>query len=125
MKLLEAETARSIFLDNIALCNEVTERVVQHFVRSIETHCRHMQYLKFLQTIVKSEGNYIRKCQEMVMTEVTYVHGLTHRLCLQSCDVHFHKHNFFFSTVGVLKTSLIALKSSVSKNTWITCIISH
>ena len=69
-QLLEAETARAIFLDNAALCNEVTERVVQHYVRSIEAHSRHMQYLRFLQTIVKSEGNYIRKCQDMVMTEV-------------------------------------------------------
>ena len=69
-QLLEAETARSIFLNNISLCNEVTERVVQHFVRSIEAHSRHVQYLRFLQTIVKSEGNYIRKCQDMVMTEV-------------------------------------------------------
>ena len=69
-QLLEAETARAIFQDNIQLCNEVTERVVQHFVHCIETHGRHVQYLRFLQTIVKSEGNFIRKCQDTVMAEV-------------------------------------------------------
>ena len=69
-QLLEAETARAIFQDNIQLCNEVTERVVQHFVHCIETHGRHVQYLRFLQTIVKCEGTYIRKCQDTVMAEV-------------------------------------------------------
>jgi len=70
-QLLEVETLCMLFYDNAALCNEVTERVVQHVVRCIETHGRHMQYLKFLQTIVKSENTYIRKCQDMVMTEVS------------------------------------------------------
>ena len=69
-QLLETETARAIFQDNIQLCNEVSERVVQHFVHCIETHGRHVQYLRFLQTIVKSEGKYIRKCQDTVMAEV-------------------------------------------------------
>ncbi|CAH1265900.1 ITPR1 [Branchiostoma lanceolatum] len=71
--LLEAETMRHIFMDNGMLCNEVTERVVQHFVHCIETHGRHVQYLKFLQTIVKAEGQYIRKCQDMVMAELVNV----------------------------------------------------
>eukprot|EP00058_Branchiostoma_floridae_P014304 XP_002599792.1 hypothetical protein BRAFLDRAFT_70263 [Branchiostoma floridae] len=71
--LLEAETMRHIFMDNSMLCNEVTERVVQHFVHCIETHGRHVQYLKFLQTIVKAEGQYIRKCQDMVMAELVNV----------------------------------------------------
>ena len=69
---MEAETLCTLFRDNAALCNEVTERVVQHFVHCIETHGRHMQYLKFLQTIVKSENTYIRKCQDMVMSEVSH-----------------------------------------------------
>lgn len=68
--LLEAQTMRSIFSNNVALCNEVTERVVQHFVHCIETHGRHVQYLRFLQTIVKAENQYIRKCQDMVMQEM-------------------------------------------------------
>ena len=70
LQLLEAETARAIFQDNMQLCNEVTEAVVQHFVHCIETHGRHVQYLRFLQTIVKSEGSFIRKCQDAVMAEV-------------------------------------------------------
>ena len=69
-KLLEAETARAIFKDNVQLCTEVTERVVQHFVRCIATQGRHTEYIKFLQTIIKSEGNLIRKCQDIVMLEV-------------------------------------------------------
>ena len=61
---------QAIFQDNIQLCNEVTEKVVNHFVHCIETHGRHVHYLKFLQTIVKCEGQYIRKCQDIVMAEV-------------------------------------------------------
>lgn len=68
--ILDAETVCSIFKDNLALCNEVNEKVVQHFVHSIEIHGRHVEYLKFLQTIVKAENQYIRKCQDLVMQEV-------------------------------------------------------
>ena len=74
-QLLEAETLCMLFHDNAALCSEVSERVIQHFVRCIETHGRHMQYLRFLQTVVKSENTYIRKCQDMVMTEVRQWHN--------------------------------------------------
>lgn len=70
VQLLEAETARAIFHENVQLCNEVTERVVQHFVRCIESHGRLVQYLKFLQTIVKAESQCVRKCQDAVMSEV-------------------------------------------------------
>ncbi|MEQ2193205.1 hypothetical protein XENOCAPTIV_026325, partial [Xenoophorus captivus] len=52
------------------LCNEISDRVVHHFVHCIETHGRHVQYLKFLQTIVKCDGKYMKKCQDKVMTEV-------------------------------------------------------
>ncbi|GFO15669.1 inositol 1,4,5-trisphosphate receptor type 1, partial [Plakobranchus ocellatus] len=68
--LLEAETMKAIFQDNAALCNEVSDRVIQHFVHNIETHGRHVEYLKFLQTIVKAEGDYIRRCQDLVMSEL-------------------------------------------------------
>ncbi|KAM7308325.1 inositol 1,4,5-trisphosphate receptor type 1 isoform X2 [Ixodes scapularis] len=68
--LLEAQTLCSVFKDNVALCSEVTERVIQHFVHCIETHGRQVQYLQFLQTVVKAEGQYIRKCQDMVMQEL-------------------------------------------------------
>ncbi|RWS27298.1 inositol 1:4:5-trisphosphate receptor-like protein, partial [Leptotrombidium deliense] len=68
--LLDAQTMASIFQDNISLCTEISERVVQHFVHCIETHGRHVQYLKFLLTIVKAEGQYVKKCQDMVMQEL-------------------------------------------------------
>ncbi|BFZ08220.1 hypothetical protein BsWGS_11262 [Bradybaena similaris] len=71
--LLEAETMKAIFQDNVALCNEVSDRVIQHFVHNIETHGRHVQYLKFLQTVVKAEGEYIRRCQDLVMSELVNV----------------------------------------------------
>ncbi|XP_012277978.1 inositol 1,4,5-trisphosphate receptor isoform X3 [Orussus abietinus] len=66
----EAQTVCSIFQDNSILCNEVNAKVIQHFVHCIETHGRHVQYLKFFQTIVKAENQFIRKCQEMVMQEL-------------------------------------------------------
>ena len=47
--------------------------MVQHFVHCIETHGRHVEYLHFLQTIVKAEGQFIRKCQDMVMQELVNV----------------------------------------------------
>uniref|UniRef100_H3ANP0 Inositol 1,4,5-trisphosphate receptor type 2 n=1 Tax=Latimeria chalumnae TaxID=7897 RepID=H3ANP0_LATCH len=68
--LLEAETVRHIFMNNYHLCNEISERVVQHFVHCIETHGRHVEYLRFLQTIVKADGKYVKKSQDMVMTEL-------------------------------------------------------
>uniref|UniRef100_T1HK15 Inositol 1,4,5-trisphosphate receptor n=1 Tax=Rhodnius prolixus TaxID=13249 RepID=T1HK15_RHOPR len=68
--ILEAETICSIFRDNYTLCNEVNEKVIQHFIHCIETHGRHVQYLKFFQTIVKAENQFIRKCQDMVMQEL-------------------------------------------------------
>ncbi|XP_055999570.1 inositol 1,4,5-trisphosphate receptor type 1-like isoform X4 [Ostrea edulis] len=71
--LLEAETMTAIFHDNKNLCNEVTERVIQHFVHCIETHGRRVPYLKFLQTVVKAEGEYIKKTQDMVMAELVNV----------------------------------------------------
>ncbi|KAK2537656.1 Itpr2 [Columba guinea] len=71
--LLEAETMRHIFTNNYLLCNEISERVVQHFVHCIETHGRHVEYLRFLQTIVKADGKYVKKCQDMVMTELSEI----------------------------------------------------
>ena len=51
----------------------MSEKVIQHFVHCIETHGKHVQYLKFLQTIVRAENSFIRKCQDMVMQEVCAV----------------------------------------------------
>lgn len=69
-QILEAETVCAIFKDNLALCTEVSDKVVQHFVHCIEIHGRHVQYLKFLQTIVRAENQFIRRCQDMVMQEL-------------------------------------------------------
>lgn len=68
--VLEAKTVCAIFKDNLSLCNEVTDKVVQHFVHCIEIHGRHVVYLQFLQTIVKAENQFIRRCQDMVMQEL-------------------------------------------------------
>ena len=57
-------------MENSALCYEVTEKVVQHIVHCVETQGRHVEYLKALQTLVKAEGQSIRKTQDMVMAEV-------------------------------------------------------
>lgn len=75
-QILEAVTMQHIFMNNFQLCSEINERVVQHFVHCIETHGRNVQYIKFLQTIVKAEGKFIKKCQDMVMAEVTTVNSL-------------------------------------------------
>lgn len=69
-QILEAITMQHIFMNNFQLCSEINERVVQHFVHCIETHGRNVQYLKFLQTIVKAENKFIKKCQDIVMAEV-------------------------------------------------------
>ncbi|XP_061583880.1 inositol 1,4,5-trisphosphate receptor type 1-like isoform X4 [Cololabis saira] len=68
--ILEAVTMQHIFMNNFQLCSEINERVVQHFVHCTETHGRHVQYLKFLQTIVKAENKFIKKCQDTVMAEL-------------------------------------------------------
>ena len=44
--------------------------MVQHFVHSIESHGKHVQYLRFLQTIVHTENQFIRRCQDLVMQEL-------------------------------------------------------
>ena len=63
-------------MNNFQLCSEINERVVQHFVHCIETHGRNVKYIKFLPTIVKAEEKFIKKCQDMVMAEVTTVNCL-------------------------------------------------
>lgn len=69
-----------IFMNNFQLCSEISERVVQHFVHCTETHGRHVQYLKFLQTIVKAENKFIKKCQDIVMAEVNSI------ICVHNMD---------------------------------------
>ena len=66
-------TATAIFKDNVQLCLCVTDTIIQHYVRCIESDGLHVEYLVFLQTVVKSEGQFLRKCQDIVMQEVGYV----------------------------------------------------
>ncbi|XP_035770462.1 inositol 1,4,5-trisphosphate receptor type 3 [Neolamprologus brichardi] len=70
-KLLEAETVQHIFSNNYQLCSEISESVLHHFIHCLATHGRHVQYLNFLHTIIKAEGKYVKKCQDMIMTELT------------------------------------------------------
>ena len=70
---METQTCTAIFKNNGVLANEITDNVIQHFVRAIETNGRHVQYLKFLQTVVKAGDEYIKKTQDMVMAEVRAV----------------------------------------------------
>ncbi|XP_038676821.1 inositol 1,4,5-trisphosphate receptor type 3 isoform X2 [Scyliorhinus canicula] len=69
--LLETETMQHIFMNNYHLCSEINETVLQHFMQCSATHGRHVKYLDFLHTIIKAEGKYVKKCQDMVMTELT------------------------------------------------------
>ncbi|XP_064155906.1 inositol 1,4,5-trisphosphate receptor type 3 isoform X1 [Anguilla rostrata] len=69
--LLEAETVQHVFSNNYQLCTEISEAVLQHFIHCLATHGRHVQYLNFLHTIIKAEGKYVKKCQDMIMTELT------------------------------------------------------
>lgn len=78
-QILEAVTMQHIFMNNFQLCSEISERVVQHFVHCTETHGRHVQYLKFLQTIVKAENKFIKKCQDIVMAEVSSIICITNK----------------------------------------------
>ncbi|XP_076859966.1 inositol 1,4,5-trisphosphate-gated calcium channel ITPR3 [Brachyhypopomus gauderio] len=69
--ILEAETVQHIFSNNYMLCTEISETVLHHFIHCLATHGRHVQYLNFLHTIIKAEGKYVKKCQDMIMTELT------------------------------------------------------
>ena len=60
----------AIFEGNQGLCNKISKSVVQYAIQSIEKS-RHVRFLEFLQTIVKVNGNYIRRVQDMVMHEVS------------------------------------------------------
>uniref|UniRef100_A0AAY4DE77 Inositol 1,4,5-trisphosphate receptor n=1 Tax=Denticeps clupeoides TaxID=299321 RepID=A0AAY4DE77_9TELE len=60
-----------IFNNNYQLCTELSEHILQHFIHCLATHGRHVQYLNFLHTIIKAEGKYVKKCQDMIMTELT------------------------------------------------------
>ncbi|CAF1314468.1 unnamed protein product [Adineta steineri] len=66
----EVETCCYIFLNNVQLCKTITEKHIQHFVHLIELHGRKVIFIKFLQTIIKAENQYIKNCQDIVMSEL-------------------------------------------------------
>jgi len=59
-------------MNNVQLCKTITEKHVQHFIHLIELHGRKVIFMKFLQTIVKAENQYIKNCQDIVMSEVSH-----------------------------------------------------
>ncbi|XP_053618764.1 inositol 1,4,5-trisphosphate receptor isoform X3 [Plodia interpunctella] len=67
----EAQTVCAIFKDNATLCaHEGNEKVVAHFVHCMESRGRRPAYLRFLQTIVHADAQYIRRSQDLVMQEM-------------------------------------------------------
>lgn len=77
MQLVEVETLMAIFNGNPHLTNQISKSMVQYVIQCIEKG-RHSKYLEFLQTIVRVNGNYNRRVQDMVMQEVS---GRTERVC--------------------------------------------
>ena len=67
----------AIFNGNPHLTNQISKSMVQYVIQCIEKG-RHSKYLEFLQTIVRVNGNYNRRVQDMVMQEVS---GRTERVC--------------------------------------------
>lgn len=98
------ETCCYIFLDNVQLCKTITEKHVQHFIHLIELHGRKVQYIKFLQTIIKAENQYIKNCQDIVMSEVSTDPSAPHN---NSCVV-------LFTSVGYLGRSTDFLREGKS-----------
>ena len=69
----EATTLNYIFKENSSLCNELNERNVQSFVRSLENEPddqAKIAYLEFLQTICVANGKEIKKCQDSIILEL-------------------------------------------------------
>jgi len=71
--LLEAETIRYIYMDNIALCNDASDSLIQQIVHAIESRGKHVRYLQLLQTLLKAENQLIRKTQDIIMAELASV----------------------------------------------------
>uniref|UniRef100_H2MVS4 Inositol 1,4,5-trisphosphate receptor n=1 Tax=Oryzias latipes TaxID=8090 RepID=H2MVS4_ORYLA len=111
-QLLEAETVQHIFSNNYQLCSEISESVLQHFIHCLATHGRHVQYLNFLHTIIKAEGKYVKKCQDMIMTE--YHISLVELLaaCAEGKNVY----------TEIKCTSLLPLEDVVKVVTHVDCI---
>ena len=56
-------------MDNIALCNDASDSLIQQIVHAIESRGKHVRYLQLLQTLLKAENQLIRKTQDIIMAE--------------------------------------------------------
>lgn len=65
----EAATGAAIFQDNLALCQSVSERLVQNYTHGLESTSK-VIYLQFLQKICVCDGMEIRKNQDMILNEL-------------------------------------------------------
>lgn len=106
LQLLEAATVQHIFMNNYQLCTEISETVLHHFIHCLATHGRHVQYLEFLHTIIKAEGKYVKKCQDMTMTEVGLLHCSPHRTMVIMILVHSDTNSLPLSLVPLPSLSL-------------------
>ena len=61
-----------------------------------------MEYLHFLQTIVKAEGQFIRKCQDMVIHDIVAL--VSHKDCIPEVKevyINFLNHCYIDTEVEV------------------------
>lgn len=68
--LCAGDTIRCIFQNNAALCNGIGENVVEHFVSCIGRYGRRPGFLEFLKTIVKVDGQCLRKVRARVLSSI-------------------------------------------------------
>ena len=131
----EAETATFIYRDNTVLCNEISERLIQNFVHALEHQNEggsKVSYLKFLQTISICDGHEIKKCQDIIMTEImnsdimnftsdkTHIDDLIHLMeKSQSTTLHDESNNEINNQIN-FQINLIQLLSNCTagKNTF-------
>jgi hypothetical protein len=67
--LIEIDTLTAIYRGNQHLCNKVSKQVVLFAIQGIEKG-RHVKYLRFLLSIVRVNGAFLRRTQDMVMQEL-------------------------------------------------------
>ena len=58
---IAADTMRAIFLDNFELCSHVNKNTVDAVLAAIELNGRRVRYLQFLMTLVKADGQTVRR----------------------------------------------------------------
>jgi hypothetical protein len=69
----EAATMVAIYKDNVNLCNDLNERLVQNFIHALENQNldeSKIAYLEFLQNVCLTDGYEIKKNQDMILDEL-------------------------------------------------------